>query len=82
MTPQQQGQHQQQSVVPAANGSSNSGPGSSRDGLLEGFSFDESSGFWYNSSIGYYYDPSSQLFGDAASGQWYKYQGGQYTLVS
>ncbi|KAK9831072.1 hypothetical protein WJX74_002183 [Apatococcus lobatus] len=49
---------------------------------MEGFAFDESSGLFYNSSLGYYFDPGSQLYGDAASGHWWKYHNGQYQLVS
>ena len=49
---------------------------------MEGFAFDESSGLFYNSSLGYYFDPGSQLYGDAASGHWWKYHNGQYQLAS
>lgn len=49
---------------------------------MEGFAFDETSGLFYNSSLGYYFDPGSQLYGDAASGHWWKYHNGQYQLVS
>lgn len=55
------------------------GPG---DGL-QGFVLDASSGYLYNSSMGCYYDPATNLFGDAASGRWYRLDvaTGQYILA-
>lgn len=51
--------------------------------LLQGFILDQNSGYYYNSSLGAYYDPASSLFGDAASGRWYRLDQstGQYILV-
>lgn len=50
---------------------------------LQGFFLDQNSGYYYNSSLGAYYDPASSLFGDAASGRWYRLDEntGQYILV-
>lgn len=50
---------------------------------MDGFVLDESSGCYYSSTLGYYFDPRSQLFGDASSGLWYRYQEetGSYQLV-
>jgi CD2 antigen cytoplasmic tail-binding protein 2 len=50
---------------------------------LQGFILDQGSGYYYNSILGAYYDPSSSLFGDAASGRWYRLDQntGQYILV-
>eukprot|EP00877_Chromochloris_zofingiensis_P004157 jgi/Chrzof1/13742/Cz08g10120.t1 len=62
---------------------SNGGEGVGGRGVLDGFVFDDCSGYYYNSELGYYYDPGSTLFGDAASGLWYRYdENGQYQLVS
>lgn len=51
--------------------------------FLQGFLLDQNSGYYYNSTLGAYYDPASSLFGDAASGRWYRLDQntGQYILV-
>ena len=75
--------HPGHAKVAAANDSSTATNGdASINHEMEGFAFDESSGLFYNSSLGYYFDPGSQLYGDAASGHWWKYHNGQYQLVS
>jgi CD2 antigen cytoplasmic tail-binding protein 2 len=58
-------------------------PEESQEQLLQGFILDETSGYYYNSTLGAYYDPVSSLFGDAASGRWYRLDQntGQYILV-
>ena len=50
---------------------------------LQGFVPDSSTGYLYNSLLGAYYDPDSQLFGDAASGLWYRldHSTGKYVVV-
>lgn len=52
------------------------------ESVLAGFKLDEGSGYYYNSDLGYYYDPVTSLFGDAASGMWYRYISGRYELVA
>eukprot|EP00887_Chlorella_sp_A99_P000952 scaffold5.g952.t1 len=39
---------------------------------LDGFALDPGTGYYYNSAIGCYFDPATRLYGDAASGRWYR----------
>lgn len=66
--PEQVQQPQQQEGLPAG-----SGPvGQAASTEMEGFELDTASGMLYNSSLGMYFDPARRLFGDAATGQWYR----------
>ncbi len=41
---------------------------------LEGFVEQaDGSGYLFNASLGYYFDPATALFGDAATGVWYRH---------
>lgn len=46
--------------------------GAAGDAPLQGFVLDSTTGYFYNSQMGAYYDPRSRLFGDAASGTWWR----------
>lgn len=48
----------------------------------EGFIMDPHLGYYLNSALGYYYDPRTQLFGEASSGLWYRYENGEYIVAS
>ena len=49
---------------------------------MKGFEFSESSGMYYNSDLGCYYDPKQQLYRDASSGRWYRFENGGYLEVA
>lgn len=61
--------------------SANGGLSAEREDM-SGFVYDEHSGLYYNSSLGCYFDKRQQLYGDASSGQWFSFEGGQYKTVS
>lgn len=60
-----------------AEGSAQEGVGRKSDSLQ----FDKRTGMYYDAELGCYWD-GGQLYGDSASGQWYRFQDGQYQLVS
>lgn len=67
---QSQQQPPQQQAAPA--GLAAAAGGLAGGGQLDGFSLDPSTGLLYNSELGAYYDAQRELFGDAASGQWFR----------
>jgi CD2 antigen cytoplasmic tail-binding protein 2 len=67
----------------AAGGEPDSQPSATGGAGLEGFELDAASGMLYNSALGMYFDAGRRLFGDAATGQWYRLdeRTKQYELV-
>lgn len=49
---------------------------------VAGFQYDEGSGMYYNTSLGCYFDTKQQLYGDASTGQWFRFENGRYRVVS
>ncbi|KAL4859915.1 CD2 antigen cytoplasmic tail-binding protein 2 [Chlorella vulgaris] len=88
---QQQGDVSQQGPAAARGGSAwgavmgatGAGPAPTPDDL-DGFELDAVTGLLYSSAMGCYFDPGRGLFGDAASGLWYRFDSasGQYQLAS